>query len=71
MSRFNDLGVPTLGELMGTAPDIKTEGEKCSYCERGWSKGFTACPQCGLKAPPSCPDCYSYLGGGKCPECSA
>lgn len=51
-SKFHDVpGAPTLGELMGTAPQIKTEGERCDYCERGWSKGFTACPQCGLKSP--------------------
>lgn len=36
---------------MGTAPKVKDEGEPCDYCERGWSKGFTACPECGLRDP--------------------
>ncbi len=51
MSEFSDTGIPTAQELMGTAPEVKADGERCSYCERGWSKGFTACPQCGLTPP--------------------
>lgn len=51
MSIFSDTGIPTVNEIMGNAPEIKTEGKRCSYCERGWGKGFTACPQCGLIMP--------------------
>jgi predicted amidophosphoribosyltransferase len=51
MSKFSNTGIPTVGELTGTAPDLKSEGKRCSYCTRAWSKGFDACPQCGLKVP--------------------
>jgi len=54
MSQFSDTGIPTINELIGNAPAIKAEGEQCPYCARGWSKGFDACPQCGLV----CPDGY-------------
>lgn len=49
MSKFHNENVPTLGEILGTDPETKEEGELCEYCERGWGKGFTYCPQCGLK----------------------
>jgi hypothetical protein len=67
MSKFSDTGIPTIGELTGTAPDVKAEGKECDYCRRGWSKGFAACPQCGLEAPPWCDDCCSRHHG-ECPE---
>ena len=33
-----------VNELLNTRGT--TPPDECTYCERGWSKGFTRCPSC-------------------------
>lgn len=56
MSRYDETGYPHLNEVLESLgiSTVKTDPNDCTYCERGFSKGFNVCPECGTTKPDDC-----------------